>query len=77
LIFQRSVCWNPITAIFESQLALNPKNTPTKEDEIFTGFKHKESMIFTAVCTNDGTRRGFSSNQEIMEMGQNLGPAGL
>jgi hypothetical protein len=39
LIFQRSICWNPTTAIYESQVALNPKNTPTKEDEIFTGLQ--------------------------------------
>ena len=36
-----------------------------------------DSSHFTAVCKNDGTRRGFSSNQEILEIGQNLGPAGL
>jgi hypothetical protein len=32
---------------------------------------------FTAVCKNDGTYRGFSLNQEILEICQNLGPAQL
>jgi hypothetical protein len=40
-------------------------------------FKQIILFLFTAVFKNDGTRRGFSLNQESLEIDQNLGPVGL
>ena len=42
--------------------------------EVGVWVQQSNIRVLTAVCINDGTRRGFSSNQEILEIGRNLGP---